>query len=387
MAKNKKAHFELVADRLIEQMEKGTSPFQQPWTNVGGLPYNPTTDKQYRGMNSIWLGMQGFSDPRWMTFKQAQANDWNVMKGSKGFLISYVKTADYRPVKDDAGRPILDDNGKQVKQRVVLDRPIITSAVVFNGEQIEGIPKLELSEEKKWNNVKRAELIIENSGVELSHGGNSAYYNPIADNITMPLQEQFNGSSNYYSVLLHEMGHWTGHATRLDRPMVARFGTPDYAKEELRAEIASLMIGSELSVARDFSDHASYIKSWVSILKDEPFELYRASSDAQKITDYILAFEHKRNIEQKAEASFMLNDNVAYKNDQYKITALMPAKRIEVTIESTGQILNLTPKDGLYNSLSKAMLQQQSINQSNALKQPDIEIDENSVDQRKGKQR
>src|SRR5690606_36472000 len=128
---------------------------------------------------------------------------------------------------------------------------------------------------------------------------------------------------------------------------------------------ASLMIGGEMSDARDFSDHTSYIKSWGSILRDEPFELYRASSDAQKITNYILTFEHKLNIEQKAEASFMLNDNVAYKNDQYKITALMPAQRIEVTIESTGQILNLTLKDGLYNSLSKAMLQQQSINQSN----------------------
>ncbi|HLT34398.1 MAG TPA: zincin-like metallopeptidase domain-containing protein, partial [Aquaticitalea sp.] len=141
---------------------------------------------------------------------------------------------------------------------------------------------------------------------------------------------------------------------------IAKFGTQEYAKEELRAEISSLMIGGELNVGRDFGQHAAYVQSWVSILKDEPFELFRASSDAQKITDYILKFEEKRNIEQKQEASFMLHDNISYKGDNYKVTALLPAKRIEVTIQSTEQIINLSPKDGLYNSLSKAMSQQQS---------------------------
>lgn len=383
----KKAHFEIVAEKLIEQLEQGTSPFQKPWADVGGLPYNPTTEKQYRGMNSIWLQMQRFSDPRWMTFRQAKANDWNVMKGSRGSTISYVKPFDDKPLKDENGKPVLDENGKVIKQRVKLDKPIITSAVVFNAEQIDGVPKLVVAADRKWEDMKRVEKIVNNSTVEVTHGGNSAYYNPIADMITMPEKEQFNNAAAYYSVLLHEMGHWTGHSTRLDRPMVARFGTEDYAKEELRAEIASLMIGGELNVGRDFGEHVSYVNSWVSILKDEPFELYRASADAQKIMDYILEFEHKRNIEQKQEASFMLQDNIAYKNDIYKVTALLPAKRIEVTVQSSGQILNLTPKDGLYTSLAKAMSQQQATDNTLSQKGPKIDHDENEADNSKGHKR
>lgn len=383
----KKAHFELVAERLIEQLEKGTSPFQKPWQSLGGLPYNPTTDKKYRGMNSIWLSMQGFTDPRWLTFKQAQANDWKVIKGSKGSLISYVKLFDEKVVKDVNGNIVKGEDGKAKKELQKLDRPIITSAVVFNAEQIDGIPKLKIENlpERQWDDMKRVEKIVSNSGMSIQHGGSSAFYNPIQDSVTMPKKEQFPEASGYYGVLLHEMAHWTGHASRLDRPMIAKFGTQEYAKEELRAEISSLMIGGELNVGRDFGQHAAYVQSWVSILKDEPFELYRASSDAQKITDYILKFEQKRNIEQKQEASFMLHDNVSYKGDNYKVTALLPAKRIEVTIQSTEQILNLSPKDGLYNSLARAMSQQQSkfienaTNPSESMISDDRDINTDSV--------
>lgn len=370
MAKsNKKPHFEIVAEKLIEQLEKGTSPFQKPWDTVsGGLPYNPTTDQKYRGMNSIWLSMQGFSDPRWMTFKQAQANDWGVMKGAKGSVITYVKTFDQAIVKDEKGKPKIDQNGEKQKKLIELDRPIITSAVVFNAEQIKGIPKLDITLERKWEDIKRVEKIVSNSGIDLSHGGNQAFYNPIQDSITLPPKDQFQSADRYYATLLHEMGHWTGHSSRLDRPLVARFGTEDYAREELRAEISSLMLGGELSLGHDLGQHAAYVKSWVSILTDEPFELYRASADAQKITDYVLQFEQKRNIEQKQDASFMIHDSIRYKDDNYIVSALLPAKRIEVTIESTGQVLNVSPKDGLYNSLSQAMARQQQFSTV-----PDIE--------------
>jgi len=135
---------------------------------------------------------------------------------------------------------------------------------------------------------------VKNSEVRLRHGGNSAYYNPSTDAITMPPKKQFEQASGYYGVLLHELGHWTGHASRLDRSLLGSKGGEDYAKEELRAEISSLMLGSRLKVGRDFDQHAAYVKSWISILKNDPFELYRASSDAQKITDYLLQFEHKR---------------------------------------------------------------------------------------------
>src|SRR5690606_1834552 len=174
-------------------------------------------------------------------------------------------------------------NGEKQKKLIQLDRPIITSAVVFNAEQIKGIPKLEISPERKWEDIKRVEKIVSNSGLDLSHGGNQAFYNPIQDSITLPAKGEFETADRYYATLLHEMGHWTGHSSRLDRPLVNRFGTEDYAREELRAEISSLMVGGELSLGHDLGQHSAYIKAWVSILTDEPFELYRAAADAQKI--------------------------------------------------------------------------------------------------------
>lgn len=288
--------YEQVAERLIEQLEKGTSPFQKPWQDVKNfeMPYNPTSGKEYRGMNSVWLMMQGFEDPRWLTFKQAKANDWSVEKGSHGSLINYVKLFDERIKRDEQGRAILNDQGNAQKIRVKLDRPIITSAIVFNASQIRGMPALEEQEQQQWADLKLVEKLVKNSEVRLRHGGNHAYYSPASDAITMPLKKQFGEASGYYGVLLHEMGHWTGHASRLDRSLLGGKGTEEYAKEELRAEIASLMIGSRLKVGRDFDQHAAYVKSWISILKDDPFELYRASVDAQKITDYLLQFEQKR---------------------------------------------------------------------------------------------
>jgi len=306
MANERKPLFQQVAERLIEQLEKGTSPFQRPWnedTSVE-MPYNPTTEKKYRGMNSLWLSMQGYADPRWMTFKQAQAKGWSVEKGAKGILINYVKTHGTVKLKDENGRPIMDGDGKQKTGEEKLERPIITSAHVFNADRIKGIPPMERTErqqEQKWEDMKRIEKLVRNSGVSIRHGGNHAFYNPVTDRITLPQKSQFEGGDKYYATLMHEMGHWTGHGSRLDRNILNSFGTTEYAKEELRAEIASLMIGADLNIGSDIAGHASYVKSWIAILKDDPFELYRASADAQKIRDFILEFEHKRAAKRGAE--------------------------------------------------------------------------------------
>lgn len=362
MATAKTPLFEQVAKQLIEQMEKGTSPFQQPWKDdvASVLPYNPTTQKPYKGLNTMWLMMQGHSDPRWLTFKQAQSNGWTVEKGAKGTLINYVKTHSLVKLIGEDGKPIIDQDGKQKVATVKLDRPLITSAYVFNAEKIKGIPPLEIpKQEQGWDNLKRVEKLVKNSGVSLQHGGNSAYYNLITDKITMPKKTQFDTASKYYSVLIHEMGHWTGHENRLNRPMLSKFGTPDYAKEELRAEIASLMIGGDLNLGRDFSEHASYIKSWVKILKDEPFELYKASAEAQKIRDYILQFENKRAVKvtnTRAE-SLQKNDVILFEGEKYQVSRLLPAKKLALTNLSTGMTFRLAPDDKLYAQLIEAKTQ------------------------------
>ncbi len=359
MANERKPLFEQVSQKLIDQLEKGTSPFQKPWNDHQEfmLPFNPTTGKAYRGMNSIWLMMQGHQDPRWLTYKQAQSGGWNVEKGAKGTLINYVKLQERQQVRDENGNPMLDEKRNPLTQMVRLERPVITSAFVFNAKDIRGIPALEVntSSEQKWEDIKGAEELARNSQAKIHHGGNKAFYNPTADTITLPRKNQFTDAARYYAVLLHEMGHWTGHSSRLNRPMVASFGT-EYAREELRAEIASLMTGRHLKLGHDFGRHAAYVKSWVSILKNEPFELYRASSDAQKITDYILSFQHKRNIQEAntRKYPFQFRERVRHNGTDYEISGLLPGHRIQVNHLQSGKLIRLSPKDGLYRSLMKA---------------------------------
>src|SRR5690606_6898102 len=130
---------EEVAEKLIEALEKGTSPFQKPWDNDNRLfefPYNPVTNKPYRGINAWWLMLQGHDDPRWLTFKQAQSMDWQVAKGAKAKTINYFSNTIDKIKLDSNKKPVLDENGNKVKIRVVLDTPIISTAKVFNAKDI-----------------------------------------------------------------------------------------------------------------------------------------------------------------------------------------------------------------------------------------------------------
>lgn len=357
MSKERRPLHEEVAERLIEQLENETSPFHISWKKIDLNPMNPVTGRNYNGMNRFWMMLHAGSDPRWMTYKQAKTKGWQVKKGSKGLPINVVKKYKEVNKKDENGKVIKDENGKPIKKRILLGNPYIRSAVVFNGSQIEGIPELKREEfEQTWQEEERVENIISHSGVEIHTGGNEAYYNPIGDYIGMPDKERFDNKEGYYSTLLHEMAHWTGHRSRLDRPMITNFGSDEYAKEELRAEIASLMIAGEYGVRKEFGQHAAYVKSWIKVLKDDPYEIFAAAADAQKITDYIKKYELKRDmkIQESNEKSFMVNDVIRYKNQEYRVSALLPNKSLELMIDKTGEVLTVQPSDGLYNSLKSA---------------------------------
>ncbi len=361
MSKERRPLHEEVAERLIEQLENETSPFHIPWKKIDLYPMNPVTGRNYNGMNRFWMMLHAGSDPRWMTYKQAQGKGWQVKKGSKGLPINVVKKYKEVNKKDENGKVIKDENGKPIKKRVLLGNPYIRSAVVFNGSQIEGIPELKREGfEQTWQEEERVENIISHSGVEIHTGGNEAYYNPIGDYIGMPDRERFDSKEGYYSTLLHEMAHWTGHGSRLDRLMVTSFGSDEYAKEELRAEIASLMIAGEYGVRKEFGQHAAYVQSWVKVLKDDPYEIFAAAADAQKITDYIKKYELKRDmkIQESNEKSFMVNDVIRYKNQEYRVSALLPNKSLELMIDKTGEVLTVQPSDGLYSSLKSAAEEQ-----------------------------
>lgn len=301
MTGTQKPFHETVAEHLIEQLKAGTAPWQRPWepgVPGGFLPINPTTGKRYKGINAIHLMSQGHTDNRWITYKQAAAVGAQVRKGEKGTSIQYWKFSEEETKRDENGRPVLDGDGKPVKENILLERPRVFFATVFNGEQIDGLLPIE-RKEQAWEAVERAESILHASGAVIRHGEhNRAFYRPATDSIHLPDKGQFLTADRYYATALHELGHWTGHASRLNRDLLHPFGSEGYAKEELRAEIASMIVGDELGIGHDPSQHAAYVATWIQALKDDPLEIFRASADAEKISNYVMAFEQKQLQEQ-----------------------------------------------------------------------------------------
>jgi antirestriction protein ArdC len=377
MKTNLKPLQEQIAEKLIAALQAGTSPFQKPWTddNSSGYitPLNPTTGKNYRGMNAFWLAMQDHDDPRWMTFKQAAANQWSVEKGAKATMISFVKPNEMRPLVDEKGEPVLAE-GKQAAEAAKWHRPLVVNAFVFNADQIKGIREykqglVEERAQQQWSPIQRAEQIILSSQAVIKHGGNEAYYARSKDRIQLPKKEQFDAAAKYYATLLHELGHWSGHENRLNRDLSGRFGTADYAKEELRAEIASLMMGSELNIGHNFGQHAAYVESWIKILRNDPAELFKASADAQRITDFLLDFERK--IELSVEPvqidadKPIIGEIIPYKNTSYKILNELKKDSWVIQDTATGTKIKVQVQDGLYASL--VLARRQALDRSGSL--------------------
>jgi putative DNA primase/helicase len=286
-----------VAEKLVAQLEEGTAPWQKPWRagDPGAfLPVNPTTGKRYKGINAIHLMSQGFEDQRWMTYKQAEAASAQVRKGEKGTSIQYWKFSEQQEVWDAAGNPVRNAAGDVRSQPVPLERPRVFFATVFNAQQIDGMPPIERSRQQAWEAHLLADSILRASGAAIHHGeANRAFYRPSTDSIHLPDKEQFEAADQYYATALHELGHWTGHSTRLARDLAHPFGSEGYAREELRAEIASMILGDELGIGHDPQQHVAYVGSWIKALQDDPLEIFRAAADAEKIQGYVLGLSQQ----------------------------------------------------------------------------------------------
>ncbi|MEE9355659.1 MAG: zincin-like metallopeptidase domain-containing protein [Methylococcaceae bacterium] len=296
--KNQTPYYQQIADKLIKQLEEGTASWQKPWKpGEIRMPHNPVSGSKYRGSNALWLEMQGRGDPRWMTYKQAQSIGAQVVKGEKGTLIQYWKFTDQIPMRDKNGKVVTNADGSKKMVTIRLDRPKVFSAVVFNAGQVNGITPLEVVE-PEWDRHERAETILNHSGVSIHHDqANGALYKLSTDSIHLPGREQFETADKYYATVLHELGHATGHPSRLDRGLSGAFGSETYAREELRAEIASLMIGDEVGIGHDPGQHAAYVKSWIKVLKEDPKEILRAARDAEAIMDHMVCLEKNINHE------------------------------------------------------------------------------------------
>lgn len=290
------------AEKIIDHLKAGTAPWQRPWHpgDAVAAPHNPASGTVYRGMNRVHLALSGYDDPRWMTLRQANDNGLRILPGSKATPVVYFQfTKDQDRLGED-GKPVLGEDGKPQKETVELDKPLMRLAHVFNAEQIDGMPPLELTGQSfEWEPIEKAENILSASGATIKHDqSNRAFYQPMTDSIHLPPRENFEEPGLYYGTALHELGHWTGHGSRMEREF-GPFGSEKYAREELRAEIASWMLGQDIGIPHDPEQHAAYVNSWIKALEDDPYEIVRACRDAEQIKEYILGLEMNKELAQE----------------------------------------------------------------------------------------
>lgn len=300
-----KALREEITARMIGALEKGTAPWQKPWT-AEDAPRNAVTGRRYNGVNALYLGFLGMAkfggnDPRWLTFAQAKEKGWHVKKGEHGARVIFWGDC-VKPVEDKDGKPILDKDGNP-KMKTVTVAKVFT---VFHASQVEGIPAYIAPEGDKIASIEVAERIMADSGADIRYGGNRAFFSPDDDFIALPRRELFGNAANFYATALHELAHWTGHKSRLARDLSGSKGTAKYAREELIAEMTAVFLSIETGIPQTpehFENHAAYVASWVHLLKSEPDALFKAASAASKAAEYLLKAERAREAQKDGEAA------------------------------------------------------------------------------------
>jgi antirestriction protein ArdC len=292
---------EQITNKMISDLKAGTSVFQRPNNSLNSaLPFNLESGHRYAGPSALILLMQKRDDPRWATSNQANRNHTAVVKGATGTLIQFMSNYEYQKMVHENGDPVLKENGKQRTERIKLEEPKQVDAWLFNGEQMRNIGKWE-KEPNILAPVERAQLILDNSKALIEHGGDDMFYDRQLDAIIIPEMEQFASPEQYYAEALHQLAHWTAAEDRLNRPLVGEAGEFVMIREELRTNLASLLLSKELNLPYELNYHEGFVNSWAQVLKQEPAELFKAASDAQKIVDHVLGFEQQ--IEQKQEAA------------------------------------------------------------------------------------
>ena len=284
-----KKYREEITQKLIEALKNGTAPWIKPW-NGSSAPVNAVTGEKYNGTNNIALSLIGEQydngeDPRWCTFKQAAAKKWHIKRGAKGTKISYWRIMETKP--DD------QNDEESLKSTWLMQRVY----VVFHASQIENMPEYIHETLSPEQCCEKAERIIADTGANIRHGGFEAFYNRSEDYIQVPKKENFKTLGGYYATVLHELTHWSGAPSRLDREKGKKFGDERYAREELVAEIASMFLSNETGIAmtdEHFKNHAAYISSWISLLKNDSDAVFKAASDASKAAEFILRTERER---------------------------------------------------------------------------------------------
>lgn len=310
---------------MIEKSQKEGGSWEAPWHKVENMPKNASTKNMYSGGNLFALMLaseeKGYATPQWSTFQQWKGLGATVKKGEKGTQI-LVPTMTF-------GDEIDPETGK--KKRFVKG-VYFKTAHVFNLDQVEGIDREEflktptdmLSPEQK---VSKLEEAIKEVGAVIKTGdGSKAYYSPSEDHVVMPPFELFKSPEGYYGVLAHELVHWTGHSSRLDRNNMNQFGSPDYAREELVAEFGSAFLLAMFGLSSEpRPDHAHYLANWLKVLRDEPNALQEASVKAQAAAKLLIG-KMQSVIEDMGEVASDAESTVDVKSSQIFLDPLYGVK-------------------------------------------------------------
>jgi antirestriction protein ArdC/DNA polymerase III epsilon subunit-like protein len=275
-----------IADAIISALEAGTAPWRKPWTGGGFIPTSVATGKMYEGSNILvlWAAQErnGWSDNRWITYAHAVKRGGFVKKGEKATQIINW-TPKFKDVKQPDG---------SIEKVFVYTPPKIIN--VFNIEQTEGVdlPALVKGDPIPVSEAEQTLLDTFKDRPEIFYKSqDSAYYSPITDTIHLPLREQFGAEQDIFETLVHELAHSTGHTSRVNRKdLTDNYGTHKASRgeEELIAEISVALVAARLGVEIDFGNVASYAKSWLGALKDDPTMIIKAAKQAQKAVDHML---------------------------------------------------------------------------------------------------
>lgn len=267
--------YEIITNRIVEQLDKGVVPWRKPWAT--SRPVNYVTGKPYNGINLMLLDAGEYA-----TYNQINKAGGQVIQGSKGSIVVFYKAIEKENPED------LDEDGNPTKK---IKRILRYSTVFKIGEQTTGLELKHTNKEKNVKVILSGEQVskdyLTKENIKLSTS-NEASYSPTLDDIKIPAITSFDKSESYYATLFHEMVHSTGHESRLNREIKNGFGSEKYSKEELVAEMGSAFLCAETGIEPDIENSSAYIAAWKQRLQDDSYLIVCASKYAQKAVKFIL---------------------------------------------------------------------------------------------------
>ena len=325
-----------LVDQVLANLEKGNLFWTQGWV-AAGAPESAVTGKKYRGINNLYLSLvamaENYGDNRWATFRQMEEKGWTFKKDEEGHTLGKGKSVsvEYYEMRDKETKRRFDrsvlDGMTFDEQREYMDKNVYWLRKfyrVFNCSLMDGVPAKEMPTIDVNDRIEKAEAILEYWNANESkivYGGSQAFYRPSTDEVHLPEREKFKSTQSFYDTAFHEIGHSTGHQSRLNRDLSGGFGSQSYAMEELRAEIASIFMAQDLGIEPSedrLQNNAAYIQSWKDEIKENPNALFTAIADADKIARYVSRKEQAYRQTKDVEYYAIVEETNAYSEQVYR---------------------------------------------------------------------